>query len=312
MNARKLTVDEQPCNSSYKEDLSFNIRLNALTLRIIGSWPRSLGHSWLQTIQHVLLNLLCYCLLAFILVPGIVYFVLEIDDLYNQMKLGSALSFFMMAVIKYYVFIAREDDIRTCVNLIENDWRNVKHQEDRKIMLDNAGFGHRLVYICGVFMYGGVVFYYIVLPLTGAMIVEEGGNLTYWRLVYPFPKLLLDARLSPANEILYTIQLLSGLVAHNVTVAACGLAALLAMHACGQLQVLTSWLEKLVDGRQNDDESLDQRLANIVEQHVRIIKESSARDIVGRSRRVYFEHVLLGVLHDGGMFAKIANCRSKV
>ncbi|XP_068971245.1 odorant receptor 13a-like [Bombus flavifrons] len=225
-------------------------------------------------------------------------FALEIADFYDQMKLGSALSFFLMAVMKYCVFIIREDDIRRCVKLIEDDWRNVKHNEDRKIMLDNASFSQRLIIICSAFMYGGVVFYYIALPLTRAKIVEEGGNLTYMRLVYPFPRVIADARRSPINEIFYTIQLLSGFVAHDITVAACGLAALLAMHACGQLQVLMSWLEKLVDGRENDDESLDQRLANIVEQHVRIInfialtedllREISLVEVVGCTINICF------------------------
>ncbi|KAK1131447.1 hypothetical protein K0M31_017731 [Melipona bicolor] len=268
----KLATAEKFRNSSYKDDLSFNVKFNLWTLKTIGTWPRSPDHSLLDTIQHVTLNFLCYGLLAFILIPCGMFIVLEIKDFYNQLKLGSALSFFMMAVMKYCVFIAREGDIRRCVNLIENDWKNVRYEEDRKIMLKNASFSRRLVVICGAFMYGGVIFYYITLPLTRAKIVEEGGNLTYRRLVYPFPKVLLDARHSPINEIFYTIQLCSGFVAHNITVAACGLAALLTMHACGQLQVLMSWLEKLVNGRENDNESFDQKLANIVEQHVRIIK----------------------------------------
>ncbi|KAG6804456.1 hypothetical protein HZU73_00378 [Apis mellifera caucasica] len=271
MNAEKLMIEGKPPNANYKNDLSFNVRLNVWTLRTIGTWPRSPDHSWLETLEHVCLNLFCYELLAFILIPCSIYIILEIKDFYNQLKLGSALSFFLMAVMKYCVFIIREDDIRKCVELIENDWKNVRYQEDRKIMLENASFSRRLIVICGTFMYGGVIFYYIALPLTRAKIVEEGGNLTYRRLVYPFPKVLLDARHSPINEICYTIQLLSGFVAHNITVAACGLAALLAIHACGQLQILMSWLEKLVDGRKNDNENLDQRLANIVKQHVRII-----------------------------------------
>ncbi|KAK9299124.1 hypothetical protein QLX08_007744 [Tetragonisca angustula] len=271
MTGTELAAAEKFRNPSYKDDLSFNVRFNLWTLKTIGTWPRSLNHTFLETIQHVTLNLLCYGLLAFILIPCSMFIVLEIKDFYNQLKLGSALSFFMMAVMKYCVFIAREADIRRCVKLMENDWKNVRHEEDREIMLKNASFSRRLIVICGAFMYGGVIFYYIALPLTRAKIVEEGGNLTYRRLVYPFPKVLLDARHSPINEIFYTIQLLSGFVAHNITVAACGLAALLAMHACGQLQVLMSWLEKLVNGRQNDDDSLDQRLANIVDQHVRII-----------------------------------------
>ncbi|XP_076760945.1 odorant receptor 43a-like [Xylocopa sonorina] len=271
MTTKTLGNHEKPLNTNYKTDRNFNIRLNVWTLRLIGTWPKSTSHSYLKTIEHVCLNVLSYSLLAFILIPGAMFIILENKDFYSQLKLGSALSFFMMAMIKYCVLIIREDDIRRCVECIEDDWRHVEHNEDREIMLENASFCRRLVVICAAFMYGGVVFYYVALPFTHGKIVEEGGNLTYRRLVYPFPRILLDARLSPVNEILYTIQLLSGFVAHNITVASCGLAALLAMHACGQLQVLMSWLEKLVDGRENDGESLDQRLANVVEQHVRII-----------------------------------------
>ncbi|KAK1131451.1 hypothetical protein K0M31_017735 [Melipona bicolor] len=269
MNKEKLEIYY---NASYKNDMSFNVRLNMLTLKIIGSWPRSLDRAWLETIEHMFLNLLGHGLLAFILVPGIVCLTIEISDIYDKMEVAAALSFFVMAVMKYFIFMIREADIRKCVNLIENDWRNVKHREDRKIMLDNASFNRRLTVICGFFMYGGVVFYYIVLPLTRPKIVEEGGNLTYTRLVYPFPPTIADARRRPINEICYAMQILSGFIAHNVTVAACGLVALLAMHGCGQLQVLMAWLEKLVDGRENDVETLRQRLANVVEQHVRVIK----------------------------------------
>lgn len=200
------------------------------------------------------------------------YIVLEIKDFYNQLKLGSALSFFMMAVMKYCALILREDDIRRCVDYIESDWKNVRYTEDRKIMLENANFGRKLVIVCGAFMYGGVLFYYVAVPLTCAKIVEEDGNLTYRRLVYPVPKVIVDTRRNPVNEIFYFLQLMSGFVAHNITVAACGLAALLAMHAYGQLQVLMSWLNHLVDGREGVTDTVDERLASVIQLHVRILK----------------------------------------
>ncbi|XP_017878894.2 odorant receptor 63a-like isoform X1 [Ceratina calcarata] len=271
MSMNKLNDTKNFLNENYKKDRDFNVRLNVWTLRTIGTWPKSKNRSWLRTIEQFLLRLACYVLLLAILIPGGINVIFESKDFYSQLRLSSALSFFVMAIIKYCVLIAREDDIYRCVKYIEDDWKNVKHWEDRKIMLDNASFCRRIIVICGFFMYGSMVFYYIALPLTRAKIIEEGGNLTYRRLVYPFPRVLLDVRHSPANEIFYTIQLFSGFVAHNITVAACGLAALLAMHVCGQLQVLMAWLENLVDGREKDDQCLDQRLASVVEQHVRIV-----------------------------------------
>lgn len=211
-------------------------------------------------------------ILAMILIPCSMYIVLEIKDFYNQLKLGSALSFFMMAVMKYCALILRESDIRRCVEYIEGDWKNVRCTEDRKIMLENANFGRRLVVICSFFMYGSVLFYYVAVPLTRTKIVDEDGNLTYRRLVFPVPKVIVDTRRSPINEIFFFIHLMSGIVTHVITVAACSLVALFAMHACGQLQVLMSWLDHLVDGREGVADTVDERLANIVQLHVRILK----------------------------------------
>ncbi|XP_011148372.2 uncharacterized protein LOC105188546 [Harpegnathos saltator] len=260
-----------PYNQHYKDDLHVSVQLNMWTLKPIGTWPKPVNYSWLEMLWCRLLNLSCYLLLAFILIPCSMYIVLEIKDFYNQLKLGSALSFFMMAVIKYCALILRENDIRRCIEFIEGDWKNVRCAEDRKIMLENANFGRRLVVICGFFMYGSVLFYYVALPLTRAKIVDEDSNMTYRRLVYPVPKMIADTRRSPINEIVYIIQLLSGFVTHNIAVAACGLAALLAMHACGQLQVLMSWMNHLVDGREGVNDTLDERLANIIQLHVRIL-----------------------------------------
>ncbi|XP_011645081.1 odorant receptor 85f-like [Pogonomyrmex barbatus] len=256
-------------NRIYKEDLRSSMQLNIWVMKIIGTWP--LRQSWTETLWNRVLNVICYVLLAFLLIPSGMFIVLEIKDFYNQLKLGSALTFFFMAVMKYCALLLREGDIRRCVDYIEGDWKNVRYTEDRKIMLENANFSRRLVIICGIFMYGGVLFYFVAVPLTRAKIVEEDGNITYRRLVFPVPNVIVDARRSPVNEIFYFIQLFAGFVAHNITVAACGLAALVAMHACGQLQVLMSWISHLVDGREGVNDTTDERLAKIVQLHVRIL-----------------------------------------
>lgn len=257
-------------NQNYKNDLRVSMQLNVWVMKIIGTWP--LRHSWIKTLWHRVIIVICYGMLAFLLIPSGMFIVLEIKNFYNQLKLGSALTFFCMAVLKYCILLLREEDICRCVDYIEGDWRNVRYTEERRIMLENANFGRRLGVICSFFMYGGVLFYFVAVPLTRAKIVEEDGNLTYRRLVFPIPNVIVDTRHSPANEIFYIIQLFGGFIAHNITVAACSLAAFLAMHACGQLQVLMSWLNHLVDGREDVNDTVDERLAMIIELHVRILK----------------------------------------
>ncbi|XP_011684383.1 PREDICTED: uncharacterized protein LOC105447847 [Wasmannia auropunctata] len=245
------------------------MQLNVWIMKLVGTWPLELSR--LETLAIRALNAICYMLLAFLLIPSSMFIVLEIKDFYNQLKLGSALTFFFMAVMKYSALLLREGDIRKCVDYIEGDWRNVRYTDERRIMQENANFGRRLVVACSVFMYGGVLFYWVAIPLARGKTVDEDGNLTYRRLVFPIPNVIVDARRSPANEILYFVQLLGGFIAHNITVAACGLAAILAMHACGQLQVLISWINHLVDGREGVNDTTDERLANIIQLHVRIL-----------------------------------------
>ncbi|XP_018406422.1 PREDICTED: uncharacterized protein LOC108782615 [Cyphomyrmex costatus] len=258
-----------PYNQNYKNDFRTNLQLNVWIMKIIGTWP--LTHSSIEILCYRVLNVICYILLALLLIPSGMYIVLEIKDFYNQLKLGSALTFFFMAVLKYCALLLRENDIRKCVDYIKSDWKNVRYINERRIMLENANFGRRLIVICSVLMYGGVMFYYVAVPLTRAKIIEEDDNFTYRSLVFPIPSVIVDARHSPVNEIFFSMQLFAGFVAHNITLAACSLAALLAMHACGQLQVLMSWINHLVDGRENVNDTTNERLAKITQLHVRIL-----------------------------------------
>ncbi|XP_011058403.1 PREDICTED: uncharacterized protein LOC105148395 [Acromyrmex echinatior] len=270
-SSRYLNVHHksEPYNQNYENDLRNNLQLNVWIMKIIGTWP--LTHSSIEMLWYRVLNVICYILLALLLIPSGIYIVLEIKDFYNQLKLGSALTFFFMAVLKYCALLLRENDIRKCVDYIKSDWRNVRYTDERRIMLQNANFGRRLVVICSVLMYGGVTFYFVAVPLTRAKIKEEDTNLTYRRLVFPVPSVIVDARRSPVNEIFYFIQLFAGFIAHNITVAACSLAALLAMHARGQLQVLMSWINHLVDGREGVNDTTNERLAKIIQLHMRIL-----------------------------------------
>lgn len=100
----------------------------------------------------------------------------------------------------------------------------------------------------------------------------EDGNLTFIQLPFPSSSLIADVHYSPYNEIVLSVQILTGVVMHAITSAACSIAAVFAVHACGQMQVLMNWLDHLVDGRSDMSKAIDERIANIVIQHDRILK----------------------------------------
>lgn len=256
---------------NYKKDMQLSIQLNRWILKPIGAWPKSADLSWIGKLMYFLVNIICTGLISFQFVPSAIFMVLEMNDTYRILKLSGAMSFCIMAIVKYSSLIFRENDIRSGIEHIANDWMNTRHYSDRVIMIRNAKFGRRLVAICAFFMYGGAVFYYLALPFSIGKITDDE-NLTYRPLMYPVARVIVDVRHSPIGEIFFWLQCLAGFVTHSISAGACSLAAVFAMHAYGRLEVLMQWIEHLVDGREDLYDNMNERLAMIVQQHVRILR----------------------------------------
>ncbi|XP_043253246.1 odorant receptor 22c-like [Colletes gigas] len=262
----------QTTEQEHEKYVNLSVQWNRWLLKPLGIWPYSPNSSGIKKCLNCLLNVVCNILISFLFVPCGLYVILEVKDVYSRIRFLGPMSFCMMAYLKYYSMISHGNDIRQCVECIEWDWRNIKHFEDRSIMIANANFGKRLVKICTFFMYSGSIFYYIGIPIKVGKIVAEDENITFIPIMMPFPRQIIDTRYSPANEILFSIQILGGVLIHGISAGACSLIAVFAVHACGQMEVLICWLRHLVDGRPDMRETVDDRIANIVTQHVRILK----------------------------------------
>lgn len=242
-------------------------------LKSIGVWPRSLeSSSQIKRYVHALMNVICIGLVTFLFVPCVFYVVFEVEDTYNILKFTGPLSFCLMVFMKYSSLIFRGKDIRACIEHIKNDWMNTRHHGDRAIMIRNAEFGRRLVMISALFTYGGAVFYCIAMPISGGKITEEDSNLTYQPLIYPVARMIVDTRHNPVNEIFFWVQCVAGFITQAITAAASSLTAVLAIHACGRLEILIQWILHLVDGREDFCDNVNERLAIIVQEHVRILR----------------------------------------
>ncbi|XP_011158761.2 odorant receptor 82a isoform X2 [Solenopsis invicta] len=266
----------------HKKDVQLSIQLNRWILKPLGAWPKSIKISRAERCAYALVNIICICLIAFLFIPCAIFVALEMDDIYNILKLTGPLNFCLMATVKYSAMIFRENDIRSGIEHITNDWMNTRHYGDHKIMTRSAKFGQRLVKICAFFMYGGATFYYLALPFSLGKITENDGNLTYRPLMYPVASVIVDARRNPINEIFFWMQFFSGFIVHSITTGACSIAAVFAMHAYGRLEVLMQWIEHFVDGREDLYDNVDERLAMIVQQHVRILNFISLTDKILR------------------------------
>jgi len=256
----------------HKKDMQLSVQLNRWMLKLIGAWPKSSAILWVERYVYMLLNVICTSLISFLVVPAVICIILEMDNAYIILKLSGALSFCVLAIVKYFLLIFHQKDIRNGIKHIEDDWINTRYYDDRIIMIRSAKFGRHLVTICAFFMYGGAVFFYLAMPFSVGKIKENGGNLTYQPLVYPVARVIIDVRYSPANEIFFWIQCLSGFLAHSITASGCSLAAMFAMHAYGRMEILMQWIEHLVDGRKDLNDNVNERLAMIVQQHIQILQ----------------------------------------
>lgn len=191
-----------------------------------------------------------------------------------RLKVIGPVSHWFAGGINYCFLLLRGVDIRRCMQHMQTDWQIIIQTRDREIMARNARLGRFVAIFCAVFMHGGVFAYTLVCAVT-TVIVPIGDNQSVAMLQLPCPSYnkFIDARFSPVNEIVLVTQLLSGFVVNSTTVGACSLAAVFSMHACGQLDILTGRLNRLVEDKDaKAGESIQRRLANIVDHHLRVLK----------------------------------------
>ncbi|XP_076393829.1 odorant receptor 43a-like [Megachile rotundata] len=255
----------------YTKNVNLSIQFSRWLLRPVGVWPKS-EVTRIDKYFTWLVNSLCSTLLSFLFVPCLVFLILDVSDSYNRIKLIGPLSFFLMSYMKYYLMLLHKNDILKCVQQVQRDWANARHLNDRNIMGINANYGRKLVVVSAFFMSSSYIFFYIAMPISVGRIPAVDGNFTFIVLPFPSSTRIFDYRHSPFNEIFFVVQCLAGTILHMITVGACSLAATFAVHACGQMEILMNWLEHLISGRVDMKDTVDGRIASIVEQHVRILR----------------------------------------
>ncbi|XP_063995659.1 uncharacterized protein LOC135173015 [Diachasmimorpha longicaudata] len=253
-----------------KSDMKYSTQFNRLFLTPIGIWPtRSDAHIIEKFFSQFLVLLSCF-LIFFLLIPCSLHTFIKEQDPKLKMKMIGPLSFCLMSITKYLFSVARKREISHCLEHIDTDWRRVRYIDDREIMLTNAKLGRFIACLCAVFMYGGGFFYHTIMPFAAGNFVTPD-NITIRPLTYAVYDPLFSAQTTPAYEIVFTIQWLSGFVNYSVTIGACSLAAVFVLHICGQLKIVSSRLESFVKGRTDERRNLQSRLAEIIELHLRAL-----------------------------------------
>lgn len=258
---------------TYKSNNDYNLQLTRWFLLPIAAWPRTST----STVEKVSLQaqvLACSSLIAVVMVPCMLYVSLEEKDVQMKLSAMGPLSHWIMGTINYWLLLARSDDIRECVLHMETDWRMVHRIDDQDVMLRYAKIGRFIAGFCAVIMQSGTFLFTVAKAMTSVTVVIGNETSSMHPMTCPIYSKFIDTRFSPANEIMLVVEILSCFIVNSITVGACSLAAVFAMHAYGQLSMLFSWLNNLVEDEDKGNDFAGQKLATIVEHHLRVLRYS--------------------------------------
>ncbi|XP_061927070.1 odorant receptor 13a-like isoform X6 [Apis cerana] len=106
-------------------------------------------------------------------------------------------------------------------------------------------------------------------------------NRTIKPVIYPTYNGLFNVQRSPIYEFVYILHCMCGYVMHSVTAGACGLTALFATHACGQIDIVIARLNDLIYGKYTKEKiNLNARFTKIIEHHLRILRFSATVQVI--------------------------------
>ncbi|XP_018364260.1 PREDICTED: odorant receptor 82a-like [Trachymyrmex cornetzi] len=259
-------------NVDFNHINNYSLQINRWCLKPIGAWPITSTSSTLEKIAAIVLNIFCSLTIAIVLVPCILYVILEDQTIMAKIDTFGPLFHRIMGSISYWTLLKRSHDIHNCIQHMEMDWQLIQRIGDRETMLQYAKFGRFIAGISAAVTQGGQLLYGTAKAIKTTTIVVGNETFKMHPMTCPTYSKILDTRFSPINEIMLTIQFVSACAVGSAIVSVCSLAGVFAMHACGQLNVLYAWLNELViDYEEKGNQSVEQKLAAIVEHHLRAL-----------------------------------------
>lgn len=261
-----------PKSDGSKKHNDYSLQLNRWFLKPIGAWPQIYSSNLVWKIFVLLQIIICSSMVASITVPCLLYVLFEKANIKLKLNAMGPLLHRVMGSVNYLVLLKRSDDIHKLIRHMEADWSHVQRIDDREIMLQHAKFGRFVAMICGVIMQGSTFMFSLARAMKTTTIIVNNGTFTTHPMTCPIYSRIIDTRFSPVNEIALVLQFLSTFVVSSSTVGACSLAAVFAIHACGQLNVLYAWLHELVENQEKGNHIAERKVGIIVDHHLRILR----------------------------------------
>ncbi|XP_071641281.1 uncharacterized protein [Temnothorax longispinosus] len=233
----------------------YGIRIIRWFLISLGAWPQTSASNRIKKLAVSMQIFIFWTTMAIIFIPCVLYMGFEETDIKIKLGVVIALDSRIVGIISYWILITRNKDIERCIQHMETDWKLVRRIDNRKVMLQYAKTGRFITTLCATFLHGSTFIFNVVKTMETRTVIIDNKTITIHPMTCPMYSRILDVRFSPANEIMLA--------------TVCSLIAVFAMHACGQLNVMHTWLNELTEKKNNH--LADQRLAAVVKHHWRVI-----------------------------------------
>lgn len=106
-----------------KDNNDYSLQLSRWFLKPIGAWPQSNASGIIWKIIVLLQILICLALIASMMVPCMLYVLLEETNIKLQLSAIGPLIHRMMGLINYWMLLTRSNDIRDCIQHMKTDWK---------------------------------------------------------------------------------------------------------------------------------------------------------------------------------------------
>ncbi|EZA50020.1 ObirOr5-L3 [Ooceraea biroi] len=259
-------------NEQHVSDFRYAVQISVYLLKPIGAWPLDDDEatSWLKIAVHKVSTLIATFLMLFTIVPWIVQIIKEKWSVIQMLRTICPLLFTLTVFARYILLMLHQNQLKSCMDRVADDWRYTIIAEDRETMLANARMGRTFGIVSVVFMFSsGALFF--SLPLVLPSLINED-NVTVRLHPSPCELLVFDSKITPVYEIVYLLQTLSGCTIYSAFCGICSLMANFVVHVCGQCDVLTLIFDETVDGGEHNRGPIEGRIATAVTRHLRMLR----------------------------------------
>ncbi|XP_070518207.1 uncharacterized protein [Cardiocondyla obscurior] len=261
-DSKRILIDFENIND-------YSIQLNRWFLISLGAWPQTRSSSRIKKIVVSLQIFIFTSAVAIIMIPCMLYVWFEKEDIKTKLNAMLPLIHRIMGSVNYWMLLTRTKDIQLCIKHMEMDWKIVR-RNDHEVMLQYAKIGRFMAGFCAMFMHGSTFIFTAARAMRTTTFMVGNETFRTHPMTCPVYSKIVDVRFNPANQIMLGVQFLSAFVVGSSIIATCSLAAVFAMHACGQLNVLQTWLNELAEEKKSH--LAEKKLATIVEHHWRVLR----------------------------------------